>query len=124
MRGHLLHDLTSVWRQLGHQLTAGMGMWTAVDQPNAHQPVDHPTGGRRTHTQPTGQRGQIDLTPMDKITNVRNCEIVSVSSTNAIDRADTATSNRDAVNSASVITSTDSAVALSTVIVPRLLASG
>ena len=50
--------------------------------------------------------------------------MVIVSSTKAIERAETATSNRDAVNNASVITSTDSAVALSTVTVPPLPASG
>jgi hypothetical protein len=48
--------------------------------------------------------------------------MVIVSSTRAIERAEIATSNRDAVNNASVITSTDSAatVALPTVILPLL----
>ena len=44
--------------------------------------------------------------------------MVIVSSTKAIERAQTATTSRDAVNNASVITSTDSTAAVSTVIVP------
>ena len=44
--------------------------------------------------------------------------MVIVSSTKVIERAQTATSSRDAVNNASVITSTDSTAAVSTVIVP------
>ena len=57
---------------------------------------------------------------LDKITSVRNCGMVMVSSTWEIERADMATSSRDAVSNASVIVSSDSpaAVALSVPIVP------
>ena len=56
---------------------------------------------------------------LDRITRVRNCAIVMVSSISSIERADMAISDRDAVSNASVITSTDSSasVALSDAIV-------
>src|ERR1700758_380442 len=44
MRGDLLHELPPVCGQLGHQLAAGDGGWSAGDQPRAHEPGDHPTG--------------------------------------------------------------------------------
>jgi hypothetical protein len=48
---------------------------------------------------------------LDKITRVRNCAVVMVSSTWAIERAEMATSKRDVVSNASVIKSTESSCA-------------
>jgi hypothetical protein len=48
---------------------------------------------------------------LDKMTRVRNCADVMVSSTCAIERAEMATNNRDAVSNASVIKSTESSCA-------------
>ena len=50
---------------------------------------------------------------LDRMTSARNCGMVIVSSTRAIDRAEIATNNRDAVSSASVIASSDSSSAAS-----------
>ena len=39
-------------------------MRLAVDQPCADESIHHPPSGRRLHAQDTGQRGEVDRTPI------------------------------------------------------------